>query len=101
MEIEISKPLIPTKSKCKIQAVYLLSRERACEIVLILEDSYTERSYNLLALDLMQLFWLTGDENGAFTLGYNTWRFGVAMDALVLHEKWMPSIQQSDIGRFM
>ena len=82
--------LIPNKSKVKRQMVCGLFRQPVktnCAFI----GGYWGSTW-----DTMQYFWLTDNENGAFSWGCNTSRFRVAMHALALHEKWMPYIQQAE-----
>ena len=98
--------LIPTTSKCKSQAVCLLFREavgkklKLCSYWWIL-GSHAGKSHNLLAWDACNISGWQVMRRIVLSLGCNISRFGAAMDALALHEKWMPYIQQADIGRLM
>lgn len=100
--------LTPTTSKCKNQAVYLLFwggswREKKkkkhwnCAHIggngVVTLENHAEMRATFPADG--------GNEGCAFSWGGDASGVEVATHALVLHAKWMPHIQQPDIGRLM
>lgn len=94
--------LTPTTSKCKNQAVYLL----------FWGGSWREKKKK--TLKLCSYWWKWSSHAGKScrdACNISSWRgewglcdtsgVEVATHALVLHAKWMPHIQQPDIGRLM